>query len=115
MYLLDKNLLPDAVVKPALEPKIGSLQHIIAWLGSKPADGVYCYSSFGDCLFFHFGRDHGGIGADAYGHGLGLVGRGGDGIAITNRPRGASGTLASAQPWTFGAALERARALQVPE
>lgn len=89
-------------VKPATTPDIYALPTLIAWLETKPKDGTYnFYNCNGECLL------------GQYMTACGVKHQFGDGqyaelAEVTNWGTG----IAFEQPNTFGAALERARALQ---
>ena len=76
-----------------------SLESLIAWLEKQPADGEYCYHDLnGHCLICQYLTSHG---VDFHEYGLFM-----DSEARTE--------IAAERPWTFGAALTRARAIAPP-
>jgi hypothetical protein len=81
-----------------------SLESLIAWLETQPADKVYCYSNTGDCLHHQ------------YFTAMGMVMKSGVGGTYVNLESGkrvyfSDGFIHTAafEPHTFGAALDRAR------
>jgi hypothetical protein len=89
---------PDWSVKPKADPL--SLEGLIAWLETMPADGVYYWPGNRECL------------ACRYLQSLGHEAPWGD-FAYASIFGGVSNyrQVAASLPWTFGAALSRARAL----
>jgi hypothetical protein len=82
---------------------------LIAWLEKQPADEAYCYQDHGRCLFGQYftamGFKNVSVGGITFSYG--------DSEKWEHRmdlPQGWSG-IASRQPRTFGAALERAQRL----
>lgn len=101
MYSRDKLLpLPES---ETVEPKVCTLEHLIGWLETKPADEAYCWS--GRCIFEQYGRRYtpGGSFAASYNNAI-------DGFKSSYpelwcEPFG----IGCDEPHTFGAALSRAR------
>jgi hypothetical protein len=79
--------------QPSLKP---SLEGLIAWLERQPADEAYCIALFRECVM---GQYHHSIGAEPP-------------VALG---KGWMAEVSFAQPYTFGAALERARQPHVLE
>ncbi len=84
-----------------------TLESLIAWLEKQPADTTYCFWDYsGHCLLSSY--------LSAMGRNPNPSRR--DYVLVSRLDRRASddigGQIALAQPWTYGAALERARALQ---
>ena len=82
------------------KPEALSIEGLIAWLKQMPADGVYDYWNWNNCLAAQYNRFIG----RQYNYETAsrrLPNRGFD-LQIEK--------IAECKPWTFGAALERARA-----
>lgn len=79
-----------------------TLDSLIAWLEKQPADKVYDFWHCRECLLYQYLRDAG-LPRSDYGvvHALGGTDIG--------------GRIAHQLPWTFGAALDRARALRAKQ
>lgn len=85
-----------------VELKPYTLDHLIAWLETMPADKTYCWEVAGNCLFHQYGAAQGmqpTAYSSIYSNTMRAVG-----IAI----HGAG--IASSEPHSFGVALLRARA-----
>jgi len=81
-----------------------SLESLIAWLEKQPADKTYCYMDNGYCLlsqyFTYSGFQNVDVGGWDFTHGPKQ-----ERVSFSN----AFENVAVEQPWTFGAALDRAR------
>jgi hypothetical protein len=69
---------------------------LIAWLETQPPDELYCFSDKTDCLIAQYGAAHGR--------------RGWDNLTCVDLTWLGFYNIAVGEPWTFGGALERARA-----
>lgn len=84
-----------------------SLEGLIAWLETQPPETEYDFRDILDCLLCRYGRAAG----------LNVHSAGGSDIVryrqdgSTERSAGFAKDVASDLPWTYGAALTRARAL----
>lgn len=101
MFKIDRNLFPDAVVKH--DPF--SLAAFMAWLETKDPNEEYCWSNSGHCLFAQYGAHLGGKTYFAVMDGWRDAGLSAV-LGFYNNKLG----VASCQPHTFGAALERTKA-----
>jgi hypothetical protein len=83
-----------------------SLESLIVWLEKQPAEKQYCYGDNGRCLladyFTSVGYENVSVGACDFHHGPNLE--------MTAKFSDDFSDIAVNRPWTFGAALERARA-----
>lgn len=106
----------DAKVEPKRKTRIGqwwsnrqrhktmTLSGLIAWLDTKQPNEGYNYSDINDCLLSQYFRSRGYIGAFCAPGSMSAFG-----IFVTRRVPSALDRVAIVRPWTFGAALERAR------
>lgn len=89
-------------VSPVTRPDIYALPTLIAWLEKQPAGKTYDFCNCrGECLLDQYLDAHGipwSVGGPAY-------------CELTDKVDGNWQSIASECPQTFGAALERARAL----
>jgi hypothetical protein len=113
MFLNEK--LKEIVGEPVADAPLKkadpfSLDSLIAWLEKQPGDDKYCFFSYGQCLFALYTVASGGaLPADSdndY-----VIGTSSFSIWSANWPEWASDVAANG-PFTFGAALSRARALR---
>lgn len=94
MYLIDKSLMPTVVT-----PEAFTLESLIAWLETMPAEQVYVSDDVRNCMICQYGAAHGAGNTyhtlsdrfDSAGH------------------HEVKTTVALSRPHTFGAALTRAR------
>lgn len=93
MFLEDRSINPGTPAKVA-DPF--SLEALVGWLEKQPGDDAYDYNSFGNCLMDQYLISAGLCWMNDYRHFLDVPTR----VVIAQR-----------MPWTFGAALERARSL----
>lgn len=104
MYLLDKNLFPAQIAKKVQKTYPVSLQGLISWLETCSPKGRYdWWDCSGHCLLGQFqsisqGREPGDRDSEYDGY---------YGYALTRKLT----PIASSRPWTYGAALTRARAM----
>lgn len=78
-----------------------SLSSLIDWLSSKDPNGEYCFPA-AQCLYWEYALD---IGYPTNNY-RGML------RAITPEDLGIANCLAGVKPWTYGAALARAKDLQ---
>lgn len=92
--------------KPEVKADPFSMDRVVQWLETKPADETYCYVDGGACLIHQY-LTHAGIPVDR-------VWSCGDYTARRGSPRIKTSRelwrVSANKPHTFGAALERARA-----
>lgn len=96
----------------ATKPKPYTLDHLIAWMEERPASKTYDWRSASGCLLAQYAIDQGedknrrwnDPDGGTY-HGAYFTARDAFGLDITVG-------IGRVEPWTFGAALERARALR---
>lgn len=94
-----------------------SLESLIAWLETKPADEPYCYNSNGHCLWAQYLRDTGiakrpNVGPDEWNDcAPGAINHLLPGARHRGDYDGWGNVIAKTEPRAFGAALSRARAL----
>jgi hypothetical protein len=92
-------------VMPVVRPDVFSLQSLIAWLEQQPADKEYdFYDCGGECMLDRYG--------DAMGMPFDWDGYSKLNAAFGGGKHGEGPHIASTEPHTFGAALDRARAAQ---
>lgn len=93
------------------KPNVRSIESLIAWLEKQPCDGTYDFTEPSACLLAQYLKFHGATERHDYalGSGEAIAYFGDDGVIIHGMP-GAKGRADRATMWTFGAALERARA-----
>lgn len=98
-------MLYDPKWKQKADPM--AYETFIGWLEQQPSDGRYCYGDHGACLCASYLTAMGYEGVDLYSCGD---------FAHTSRGKRVEGqypvqmdNLAVEQPWTFGAALQRAK------
>jgi hypothetical protein len=85
-----------------------TFESLIAWLERQPAQKEYCFMDNGGCLFFQYLEE---MGVDVVGVGGASFRREADDRDGGRHPLPTGWpSLASLEPHTFGAALERARA-----
>jgi hypothetical protein len=91
--------------------EVGTIEHLIAWLETKNPAGLYCYESTGDCLLSHYAMDHGyGDGREAYHAFMRKMGVSAKDWATKPLAKVEPfHRVAVNEPYTFGAALDRAR------
>jgi hypothetical protein len=86
-----------------------SLESLIAWLKRQPTGAQYCYLDNGRCLlgqyFQSVGFEDPKIGSETFDHGPW------SGNRIMERLPEVFNEISIQEPWTFGAALKRARGL----
>jgi len=82
-----------------------ALATLISWLEQQPKDDVYCYFSHGRCLlgkyFYDLGFRRIWVGGMSFRH----SGTGGVRLVMPE----SFADISAEEPWTFGAALDRAR------
>jgi len=110
MFVIDKNKLAD-LISPTVKDDPFSLDALIAWLETKPADEAYQYCDTGRCLFSQFG-EHLGLGAGREAYFAYLLKHGITYETWKCRMTEPFGNVAVESPETFGAALQRAKALR---
>jgi hypothetical protein len=103
-YLKDKLFLAEPVTEGAPAGQYTKdLDGLIAWLETQPKDKVYCWADTGHCLFSQWGEALGlGKQQNAY-------------LEVGKLPSWEMLTdacIAVVQPYTFGAALKRAKAFR---
>lgn len=102
MWLLDKNLCPDAIVEA--KPFTPDLNGLIAWLETQHPEKRYCWERPGVCLLSQFADViSGGTRRESY---VDLIPQ-----TNSDHPQSLETYVAYPRPRTFGAALERARAV----
>lgn len=92
--------------KPEVKADPFSLKSLMEWLEKQPADDEYCFLDTGGCLFFQY-LDHNGVVVASVGGNYYRAEQHGEMITL---PHGWP-KIAAEEPRTFGAALERARAV----
>lgn len=85
-----------------------TLEALIAWLETKPADEVYCYMDLGRCLAAQYNAS---IGRQYYLNGFADSLNKAKSITSASPFDWQLEDIARRQPYTFGAALSRARAM----
>ena len=88
------------------KPDVFSPQGLIAWLEMQPATREYDWWDMGDCLVCHYLAEA--LGTDEPWHVAAEAGKSYEDVLGS---RWAYHAVGSALPWTYGAALDRARAL----
>ena len=111
MYAIDKNFMPMPV---ETRPDALSLDGLISWLETKPADDAYCYIDTGHCLIGQYTRERLGF-EDVTVGSLRFIGLKGDGLGRYYSMPPHWNNVAAHFPHTFGAALERARAYKASQ
>lgn len=100
-------MLYDPKWEVKTKPDLLSLESLAAWLEKQPADRAYCYIDNGSCLlgqyFVGMGLTNIQVGGSEFAH----AGSGGRDILLPVTFQ----DIAYDHPRTFGAALERARAV----
>lgn len=79
---------------------------LIAWLEKQPADGAYDYRECDECMFWHYFKSHG-LPLSSVGPGYYRLS---PNICQTHDLPEHFEDIAWQSPWTYGAALARARA-----
>ncbi len=87
-----------------------TMESLIKWLEKMPAKRSYNYEDCtGKCLYGLYMQFHGVAWDDSGAYGKGVNGKGVNGKERSDFCDLVYGQVAAARPWTFGAALERAR------
>jgi hypothetical protein len=100
MYRPDR-LSPPLESVGEVEPQVCTLEHLIGWLETKPADEIYCWADGGRCLFGQYAKVHG----LHYCEAVNKFGYFSESAGDFIEPH----SIAIDCPRTFGAALSRAR------
>lgn len=87
--------------KPEVKADPFSLESLIAWLEKMPADGAYRWEEHRDCLLGQWCIYNGLIGS--------ALGNKSIDLGLSTNPDGFYEIAVESGPYTFGAALERAR------